>query len=496
MIEHRLLAVGAILLLAVLLVVALRRLRVPALVIFLGLGMLLGSEGIGGIYFDNAGLARGIGVVALVAILFEGGLAADWRDLRPVLLPALLLSTVGVVVTAAVTGLAAYYLLDLSLLASFLLGAIVGSTDAAAVFAMLRFTRLRNRLAALLNAESGANDPMAVALTLGLVEWLTTPGYAGADLAVLLARQLALGLVIGIGLGYLGTELFRRLPLELAPFAPVASAAAAATSYGLAELAGGSGFLCVYVVGLWLGNAPLPLRRSIASFQEGAAYTAQIVLFIGLGLLVFPSRLGPVALPGLALAAVLLLVARPLAVLASTLRQRFSLRERVFLSWTGLRGAVPIVLATFALSAGVGSSETIFNAVFFVVLLSAILQGLTLEPLARRLRLADEPSHHHPPLEVGAVQALGAEILEYQAAAGDAVVGSCVRETGLPRSAIVMLIVRDGAGIPPRGRTTIEAGDRLYVLATADSRVEVERLLEAWQRGPLAPPLRSVEEAR
>jgi cell volume regulation protein A len=387
--EDRLFLVGAVLLLSVLGAVLARRVRVPVLVLFLGLGMLLGSDGPGGIYFDDVELTRTIGVLGLIAILFEGGLTADWRQVRRVLAPALLLSTVGVVVTAAIVGVAGHWLFDLSWPASFLLGAVVGSTDAAAVFATLRFVNLQRRTASLLEAESGLNDPTAVALTLGLIAWLTKPAYGFDEIALLLVRQLGLGAVVGIALGWLASRSLPRLPRDLAPFAPVASVAAASLAYGVAAEAGASGFLSVYVVALFIGNTPMPLRRAIVGFHEGLAFLAQVALFIVLGLLVFPSQLGAVAVSALALTVVLTLVARPAAVAVSTAAQGFGRRERIFLSWAGLRGAVPIVLATFALSERIGESETIFNAVFFVVLVSALLQGLTLEPLARRLGLTD-----------------------------------------------------------------------------------------------------------
>ena len=289
LIEDRLLIVGAVLLFGVLGAVLARRLSVPVLIAFLGLGMLLGSEGLGGIEFDDPELARAIGVVALIVILFEGGLTTDWRDMRPVLLPAALLSTVGVAITAAVTAVGAFVLFDLTPAEAFLLGAVVGSTDAAAVFATLRFTTLRRRIAALLEAESGANDPMAIALTLGMIAWLTVPGYGVVDVTALLIRQLGLGLVIGLGLGFLASRLLPRLPVDLGPFSPVGSLAVAALSYGIADVAGGSGFLAVYIVALFIGNTPMPLRRSIVAFHEGLAFLAQVVLFVVLGLFVFPS---------------------------------------------------------------------------------------------------------------------------------------------------------------------------------------------------------------
>jgi cell volume regulation protein A len=482
--NEKILLAGAVLLLAVVAAVATQRLRLPLLITFLGLGMLLGSEGVGGIDFDNAELARWIGTAGLVLILFEGGLTTRWADLRPVLGPTLVLSTFGVAVTALLAGAAAYFLFDLDLTTAFLLGAVVGPTDAAAVFATLRGTRLRRRLASLLTAESGANDPAAVALTLGLIAWATHAGYGAGDLAVLLTRELGLGLVIGGALGLIVRRL-PRLPNELAAFAPVASLGIAAVAYGLPASLHGSGFLSVYVVGLFFGNTPTSLRQTIVHFHEGLAYLSQVVLFIVLGLLVFPSELGPVAWSALGLTAILVLAARPIAVALSVTPFAFSWREQAFVAWAGLRGAVPIVLATFALSAGVAGSDTIFNAVFFVVLVSTVLQTVTLDPLARRLGVAAEagPSYRSP-VEVAAVQDLGGDILEYDVEPGDAVVGASIGELGLPESALVIVIVRDGQAIPPRGSTTLEASDRVYVLVRSDARVEAERVIESWARNP------------
>jgi cell volume regulation protein A len=495
-IDDQILIGGAILVLAVGSAVGTRRLRFPLLITFLGLGMLLGSEGLGGIYFDNADLARSIGIVGLIAILFEGGLTTDRHDFRPVFAPAILLSTAGVLVTAVVTAAAAHELFDFSWAKALLLGAVVGSTDAAAVFATLRFTRLRRRLGTLLAAESGLNDPMAVALTLGFIAWVQQPAYGAHDLTLLLVRQLGLGLVIGLGVGFVASWLLPRMPTDFAPFAPVASIGTAALAYGVAAAAHGSGFLSVYIVALWIGNTPMPLRRTIVAFHEGLAFLAQVVLFIVLGLLVFPSQLGPVAWSALALTAVLLFVARPLAVVASVTPFGYSLREQLFLSWAGLRGAVPIVLATFALSANVGGSNTIFNAVFFVVLVSTLAQGLTLEPLARGLGLTTEARpFYSPPVEVGAIRALGGDIIEYEVAGSDAVVGAHVRDLGLPRSSIVMLIVRDEAGIPPRGNTTVRPGDRLYVLVRGEARGDVEELIGRWEHGPMPAPLHVIRES-
>jgi potassium/hydrogen antiporter len=476
-----LLIVGLVLVLGVVAAFAAVRASVPMLVVFLALGMLLGSEGPGGIGFDDPDLARTIGIFGLVAILFEGGLTTSWRDVRPVVWPAAILSSAGVGITTLVTGLAAYVLFDLSLATALLLGAVVGSTDAAAVFATLRFSALRRRLARLVEAESGSNDPMAVALTLGLIAWIETEGFGADNLALGVFQQLGLGLVVGVALGAVAWKAFALVPVGLGPFVPVLSVATAAIAFGAADVVGASGFLAVYLVALAVGNSPTPFRGSLAAFHEGLAFIAQIVLFVVLGLLVFPSHLVGVLVPGLALALVLMLVARPLAVWLCTLLGGFTTRERALVSWAGLRGAVPIVLATFPLSAGIAESETIFNAVFFVVLVSVLVQGPTFERLAARLRLVVPRRHdYHPPIEVGAVRALGADLLEVTLEDDHPLAGREVRELGLPRDAIIALVVRDGEALPPRGSTRLHAGDRLFVVARAKSRRAIEELL----RGP------------
>jgi cell volume regulation protein A len=444
--------------------------------------MLLGSDGPGGIEFDDARLAREVGVVALAAILYEGGLSTSWRRLREVAGPAVLLSTVGVVVTAGVTGAAARGLFDLSWTASLLLGSVVASTDAAAVFATLRHTRLRRGHARTLEAESGANDPVAIALTLGLIAWIERPDYGGGDLALLLARQLGLGLVIGVALSLLAMWVFARIPPSIGAFVPVASVATAALAYGAADVAHGSGFLAVYLVGLAVGSTPSRYRSQLVAFHVGVAYVAQVALFIVLGLLVFPSRLPHVALASIGLTAVLIFVARPVAVWASTAPLgRFDRRERLLLGWAGLRGAVPIVLGTFVLSSHVGSADTIFNAVFFVVLASAALQGTTLEWLAKKLGLLRPAARAEAPIEVTR-DWHSLNLVEFAVAADHAIAGSAVRELGLPRETLVVVLVRGDQAIPPRGGTTIEPGDVLFVLAPDGKGPELEDVFTRWRR--------------
>jgi cell volume regulation protein A len=477
-----LLAVGAVLCASVLVALGAARTGVPVLVAFLGLGMLLGSDGPGGIEFDDAELARQVGIVGLVLILFEGGLQTSWRRLRSVAVPASLLSTVGVVVTAVLTGAAAHLLFDLTWLEAVLLGAVVASTDAAAVFATLRFTHIRRRVARTLEAESGGNDPMAIALTVGLIAWIESPETNGfGDLVLLVVRELSLGLVVGVLLGLVAAWIFARLPDAIGAFAPVASLAAAGVSFGASDVLGGSGFLSVYLVGLAIGSTPSRYRRSLVGFHEGIAFVAQVAIFIVLGLLVFPSRLPEVALSGLALAFLLVVLIRPVAVWAATAFSDYSARERALLGWAGLRGAIPIVLATFVLSSEIDTADTIFNAVFFVVLVSTIVQSPTLEWVAQRLDLVSPiPQRHEPPIEVGEGSKL--DLIDFVVADDHAIAGAAVREVGLPRTAIIAVVVRGEDSIPPRGSTVIEAGDRLYVLAPRSLRPAVEDVFSRWRR--------------
>ena len=364
------------------------RLRVPALVLFLGVGLALGTDGLGWIGFDDYPFARLIGSVGLVLILYEGGLAAGLGELRPVLRTAVSLALVATLITALVAGLAAAALFDLSTKEGLLLGAILSATDGAAVFALMRGARLPNRLARTLEGEAGFNDPVAVLLVLAMIKSIEHGSYGVEHAIWFFAREIAIGVGVGVGLGWLtGYTLARAANAIPGALALVASLATAAIAFGAAALAEGSGFLAVYVAGLTLGAARLPERPALLAFHEGLASVAEIGLFLALGLLVFPSQLGDVALKGILLALVVALVARPLAVAVATVRSGFSGRERVVLSWAGLRGAIPVVLATFAVIADVPRGLHFFNIVFFAVLVSALLQGSTVGWLARRLHV-------------------------------------------------------------------------------------------------------------
>jgi cell volume regulation protein A len=465
--------------------------RVPSLLLFLGVGMAIGTDGLGWIDFNDYELARTIGIVALALILFEGGLTSGLLEIRPVLPSAISLAIVGTVVTAIVTGLAAAWLLHLSTLEGLLMGAVLASTDGAAIFALLRNSTLERKLASTLEAESGLNDPMAVLLVLGFIEWLQDPNYGLADEFALLARQISIGLAVGAVVGTGTVWVLRRVRLDTGGLYPVASLAAAALAYGGADTLHGSGFLAVYLTGLALGTSGIPAQRTVTSFHQGLAWVAQVALFLSLGLLVFPSELGGIALEGTALALVVVFVARPVAVLAATPFGGYSMAERAILAVAGLRGAVPVVLATFAVIAGVQGSAKLFDVVFFAVLISTVLQGASFEPLAERLGVTTrEPALPRPLAEAGTIRALGAEVLEFPIGAGDAIAGARVRDLGLPREAVVNVIVRGDEAIPPRGSTRLLAGDELHLLVRSELAGELRPLMRRWREGPVGPPPR------
>ncbi len=464
------------------------RIRLPGLVLFLGLGMLIGTDGLGWLDFSDYHLAETIGVIALALILFEGGLTAGWDDIRPVLRPALSLALVGTLLTAAIGGLAAMVLFDLTLAEGLLLGSIIAATDGAAIFAVLRTSSLERRLSRTLEGESGFNDPVAVLLVLGFIEYIRAPDYGVLDMLWLFVRQLGIGALVGFGVGWLAVQAFRRARLDTPGLYPVASLAAAALAYGAAASIEGSGFLAVYLTGLALGSANIPAKQTITTFHVGLAWVAQLTMFLALGLLIFPSDVLDTVVEGTLLALVVTFVARPIATFAATAFERFTFAEKVVLGWAGLRGAVPIVLALFPVNAQIPGSVDFLNEVFFAVLVSTLLQGTTFEPLARKLGLTtDEPALPSPIAETGTIRRLGAEVVEYPVHDDDAIVGLRTRELELPREALVNVIVREGEAILPRGSTRIVGGDRLHLLVRQEAAPEVRDLIARWRRGPIGP---------
>jgi len=365
------------------------RVRLPALVVFLGIGMAIGTDGLGWIDFDDYGLARSIGTVALVLILYEGGIDTGFEKIRPVLRSAVLLAVLGTMVTALVAGFAAAWLFDLSTEEGLLLGAILSATDGAAVFALMRGSHLPSRLARTLEAEAGFNDPVAVLLVVALVELIQTPGYGALDGGIYFVRELGIGAVIGAGVGAGAVTLLRRLGGAPSGLLLVSSAATAAVAYGAAASISGSGFLAVYLAGLMVGDAVVPSGDAIRAFHSGLASVAEIGMFLAFGLLVFPSQLGDVLVEGTLLGLIVACVARPLATVLATAFEPYTAAERALIGWAGLRGAVPVILATFPVIDGVPRSLEFFNIVFFAVLVSTVLQGSTVELLAVRLGLTD-----------------------------------------------------------------------------------------------------------
>jgi cell volume regulation protein A len=391
--ELVILAIAVLLILGVIASKASYKLGVPALLLFLGIGMLAGSEGIGRIEFDDPQLAQTLGIVAFAYILFAGGLDTRWRSIRPVLGAGAALASIGVIFTAFVVGLAAFWLFGFSLVGALLLGAIVSSTDAAAVFSMLRSRALHlsGRLKPLLELESGSNDPMAVLLTIGLISLLMRPETDPLGLVSFFFLQVLVGCAVGVGFGRLLVFVINRLHLEYDGLYSVLTLSAVLLTYGAASALVGNGFLAVYLAGLILGKYDFVHKRSLTRFHDGIAWLMQIAMFLALGLLVFPSQLVPVAAMGLGLSLVLIFIARPVAVFLTLAPVKMPMNEKTFVSWVGLKGAVPIVLATFPSLEGVPQASLIFNLVFFVVLTSVLIQGTSIPLVARLLRVEEKP---------------------------------------------------------------------------------------------------------
>jgi cell volume regulation protein A len=449
-----------------------QRLGVPALLVVLLIGMLAGSEGVGGIPFDNYHLAFRLGTIALVLILFDGGLDTPVPTFRRVLVRAGVLATVAVLLTAlfaAGIGRA----LGLPLALAILVGAVVSSTDAAAVFAVLRGSRVRLRATtgATLEVESGLNDPMAVILTVAATEILLGTETLGIHLALSVFGQLAIGTLGGVGFGLLARAILRAVRLPAAGLYPVLTVAVAFAAFGVPTLLDGSGFLAVYLAAMILAAGRLPYRAGIRRVHDALAWLSQLLMFLLLGLLVFPSRLWPMAGEGLALAVGLAFVARPLAVLLTLLPFRAAWRERVFVAWVGLRGAVPIILAAYPVLRGVPQGESLFHLVFFAVLVNSILPGATVGWLANRWRLVESmPPTPPASVELVSLQDYPGEFVWYSVRRASAVAGALVNEVPLREGCVLVLVLRGDRILAARGRTRLEEGDHVCVFVTSEDR--------------------------
>ena len=475
------LLIGFFLLSGVLMTKLTSRAGVPALVLFMILGMILGSDITGLIYFENAQLAQTIGMIALVVILFEGGLQTDWKHVRPVLKGAGVLATLGVVITAAVLAVAVHYVLGLGWIESFLLSSIVSSTDAAAVFSVMSGQNIKPKMSSTLEMESGSNDPMAMFLTVAFLQWLTMDDFAFGNLVLSFFLQMGLGLLLGLGLGYIASKWMNKVKLDASGLYAVFSIGFAMAIYSVTAVVGGSGLLAVYVAGILIGNRELNHSHSIFRFQEGFAWLMQLVMFVILGLLVFPSELANWDLisKGLILSFVLMFIARPIAVFIGTLFFDYTFKEKLFVSWAGLRGAVPIVLATFPLLAGVDNAYLYFNMVFFIVITSALLQGSTISQVARLLGLEapPKPERIHQ-LELVSMDKANAEMLEVEISVNSPILNVEVQELDLPKDTVISAIIRDGQLVMPTGQTVLQAHDVLYILADKRQVNRVRELME------------------
>ena len=444
-----------------------RRFGLPFYLIFLAVGMLAGANGPGGIEFDDFGASFRLGTLALVMILFDGGLNTSPAAVRRVALPAGLLATVGVLLVAGLTAAMAHFF-GLAWPQAVLVGAIVSSTDAAAVFSQLRGARLSlsHRVASTIEVESGLNDPMAVLLTFAVTHWLAGEATSVAALIGDIVWQFAVGGVLGVAVGGVAARVLRRFRSSVAGLYPVLTLATALIAFGLPTVLGGSGFLAVYLAGMTLGAERLPYRSGLVRFHDATAWLSQVGMFLLLGLLITPAEALPALGWGVGVALLLTFVARPLAAALCLAPFGYRWREVLFIGWAGLRGSVPIVLAIYPVLAGVDADRQVFAGVFFIVLVSAVLPGATLGRAARAARLDEAP----PPapravLEMVSIEPLDGEVISFHISPALAVAGAAIRDVPWPEGAAALLVVRGPQLIPPRGSTVLEPGDHVYLLA-------------------------------
>ena len=468
---------GALLVISVVFSRASLRAGVPITLIFLGLGMLAGSEGIGGIPFEDYQAAFRVGTVALVLILFDGGLNTPVPQLRRYAAPAGILATVGVLLTAGFLAVAGHFL-GLPWPAAFLLGAVVSSTDAAAVFSVLRGSglHLKRRVGLTLEAESGINDPMAVILTMATTEVVLDPASVNPWLMGMeILLQLIVGGALGLAAGYGGRALLMKIRLPASGLYPALTLGIACLAFSVPTLLRGSGFLAVYITALILGNGTLPFRAGLLRVHDALAWLSQIVMFLMFGLLVFPSRLVEVLWLGIALSLALALLARPLAVAACLAPFRYPPREIAFIGWVGLRGAVPIILATYPVMAGVAAANQIFDLVFFIVVVSVLVQGGTVPAISRLLKLeVAEPPAPRAVLEIESMQPLTGDLMSFYIDPALAVSGVQISDLPFPDGAAATLIVRGQDLVAPKGNTTLSPGDHVYIFCRPEDRALIQ----------------------
>lgn len=448
---------------------------VPTLIFFLGVGMLAGEDGIGGITFNDPQIAQMIGVISLNFILFSGGLDTDWKAVRPILKEGIVLSSIGVLLTAVTLGTFVYYVTDFTIYESLLLGSIVSSTDAAAVFSILRSKNLalRTNLRPTLELESGSNDPMAYVLTIMFLGLVMNPEKSIASMIPVFLQQMILGTVAGFAFGRVSKIIINRIKLDFEGLYPVLVIALMFITFSVTDFFGGNGFLAIYICGLYLGNKYIIHKKTILRMYDGLAWLMQIVLFLTLGLLVLPSQIVPVIGIGLVISLFLMLVARPVSVFISLMFFKMRLRRRVYISWVGLRGAVPIVFATYPLLAGIEKADMIFNIVFFIALTSILVQGTSLGVVAKWLKVS-RPAEEKilTPSEEFMEEHPKTEMREIGIGDSNKTVGKRIVDLEFPSSAIIAMIKRGEKYITPDGSTVIEAGDVLIVLSDSKEKMK------------------------
>lgn len=459
------------------------RFGVPTLLLFLVVGMLAGSEGLGGIYFNDPQIAQFIGIVSLNFILFSGGLDTSWEAIKPVLKIGLSLSTVGVLLTALTLGTFVHFITDFSLMEGMLLGAIVSSTDAAAVFSILRAKSLglKKNLRPTLELESGSNDPMAYVLVIAFLSLVMNPELSAWTIVPFFLQQMILGALGGLVMGRFAKYLVNRIRLDFEGLYPVLVIAIMFLTFSATDFVGGNGFLAVYICAVYLGNHRIMHKRTILKVFDGLAWLMQIVLFLTLGLLVYPSHILPVIGIGLLISAFLIFVARPIGVFISLLPFEMKLRRRFYISWVGLRGAVPIVFATYPLIAGANQADMIFNIVFFVAITSVMIQGTTLSIMAKLLHVAvPEKAKARGPLEVLFSDKEKSAMMQIEIAESSSVIGKEIVALDMPESCVIVMIQRDEKYITPSGQTVLEAGDKLIILGDNEKMEDqIHRCLES-----------------
>lgn len=454
---------------------------VPALIFFILVGMVAGSDGLNLIYFNNPNVAQGVGILALIIIVFEGGLLTNRKTVKEIFLPSMILATAGVFITSIIVGLGAAFILNVSLVEGFLVGSIVGSTDAAAVFTVLKGKNIRADLGNTLEVESASNDPMAMFLTVSFITFLTTDSPNYYLLIISFLWQMGFGAIIGIILGKIASYSINNINLESSGLYPVFAFSFALLTYSVGDLLHASGLLAVYFAAYVIGNQELTYRHSIFKFNEGFAWMMQIWMFVILGLFVFPSELFTfdIAIKGLGIAFILIFIARPIAVYLCLFRFKFNNKEKIFLSWSGLKGAVPIVLATFPMIHGIEQSQLFFNVIFFVVLISTLLQGSTISLAAEKLNLTGCKKVDAPySIESISIGKANAEIIEFEVNEENTFVNKNLEEIDFPKDVLISAIIRHGDLVTPTGQTMILNGDIIHILVSRKSKSALEEMLK------------------